>query len=153
MLKDVQSIAAALYDGGWRAADREQLIAEYELDVAEADAICEKLCDYEDRQIDMTLEKLAAQFGTATYEGKTYILIQDAYCDYISTYDRTMYTALAILADDPRDDDYQPLYTVLWQPVEGWESMEDEGDVCEWDAPYDVKAAYVSYNIDTGRIA
>ena len=81
MLKDIQSSAAALYDGGWRAADREQLIAEYELDVAEADAICEQLRDYEDRQIDMTLEKLTAQFGTATYEGKTYILIQDAYCD------------------------------------------------------------------------
>jgi hypothetical protein len=52
MLKDVQSIAAALYDGGWRATDREWLIAEYELDVDEADAICEKLRDYEDRQTD-----------------------------------------------------------------------------------------------------
>ena len=50
MIKDIESSAAALYDGGWRAADREQLIAEYELDADEADAICEQLRDYEDRQ-------------------------------------------------------------------------------------------------------
>jgi len=53
MLKDVQSIAAALYDGGWRATDRDELIAEYELDVDEADAICAQLLEYEDYQEDV----------------------------------------------------------------------------------------------------
>ena len=43
MLKDVQSSAAALYDGGWRAADLEQLISEYELNADDADAICAEL--------------------------------------------------------------------------------------------------------------
>jgi hypothetical protein len=52
MIKDVESIAAALYDGGWRAADREQLITEYELDADEADAICKLLRIYEERQTD-----------------------------------------------------------------------------------------------------
>lgn len=54
MIKDAEReyAAAALYDGGWRAADREQLIAEYELDADEADAICELLRVYEERQTD-----------------------------------------------------------------------------------------------------
>lgn len=43
MIKDVSSSAAALYDGGWRAADRDQLIAEYNLTPDEADAICAEL--------------------------------------------------------------------------------------------------------------
>jgi hypothetical protein len=43
MLKDKQSSAAALYDGGWRAVDRDQLISEYELTAEEADSLCEEL--------------------------------------------------------------------------------------------------------------
>ncbi len=35
--------AAALYDGGWRAEDREQLIEEYQLTEDEADALCREL--------------------------------------------------------------------------------------------------------------
>jgi len=40
-------IAASLYDGGWRAADREQMIGYYTLTEDEADAICELLSAYE----------------------------------------------------------------------------------------------------------
>ena len=47
MIKDIESSAAALYDGGWRANDREELIAEYQLSADEADAICQKLKEYE----------------------------------------------------------------------------------------------------------
>ena len=36
MLKDVSSSAAALYDGGWRSADADQLRAEYDLTEEEA---------------------------------------------------------------------------------------------------------------------
>jgi hypothetical protein len=43
MLKDVESSAAALYDGGWRASDRDQLIAEYDLTDDEADVLCKQL--------------------------------------------------------------------------------------------------------------
>lgn len=35
--------AAALYDGGWRAEDRDELVAEYDLSEEDADAICEDL--------------------------------------------------------------------------------------------------------------
>lgn len=43
MLKDIESSAAALYDGGWRSADRDQLIAEYDLTANEADVLCKEL--------------------------------------------------------------------------------------------------------------
>lgn len=36
MLKDVSSSAAALYDGGWKSADADQLRAEYDLTEDEA---------------------------------------------------------------------------------------------------------------------
>jgi hypothetical protein len=39
--------AASLYDGGWRAADREQLIDCYALTEDEADKIAELLDEYE----------------------------------------------------------------------------------------------------------
>lgn len=45
MLHDPEHAAAALYDGGWRAADREQLLSEpeYDLTADEADDICAEL--------------------------------------------------------------------------------------------------------------
>lgn len=39
--------AAALYDGGWRSTDIDELIAEYELTEEEARAICMVLEDIE----------------------------------------------------------------------------------------------------------
>ena len=40
---DIEGSAAALYDGGWRANDRDQIKAEYELDDDDADALAEQL--------------------------------------------------------------------------------------------------------------
>lgn len=40
---DIQASASALYDGGWRAGDKEQLMAEYGLSTAQAESICELL--------------------------------------------------------------------------------------------------------------
>lgn len=39
--------ASSLYDGGWRAEDRDWLIDEYELTEEEADAICKLFDLYE----------------------------------------------------------------------------------------------------------
>ena len=47
MIKDYEASAAALYDGGWKAEDRDQHIKEYELTDEEADKICEILEKYE----------------------------------------------------------------------------------------------------------
>lgn len=47
MIKDISSSAAALYDGGWRSEDKDQLISEYQLSEADADALCESLAEME----------------------------------------------------------------------------------------------------------
>lgn len=47
MFKDIESSAAALYDGGWRSTDRDDLILEYGLTETEADEIVEKLEEME----------------------------------------------------------------------------------------------------------
>lgn len=51
-VKDIDSSAAALYDGGWRADDRNQLIAEYHLRPEDADAICKRLAELDDESIE-----------------------------------------------------------------------------------------------------
>ena len=48
MTMDNQYSAAGLYDGGWRAEDRDQLIIEYDLTAEEADEICRELAEYEE---------------------------------------------------------------------------------------------------------
>lgn len=47
-ISDIATSAAALYDGGWRAEDRDRLITEYDLTAEDADAICEALKDMEE---------------------------------------------------------------------------------------------------------
>ncbi len=42
-----QYSAAALYDGGWRAEDKADLISEYQLTAEEAEEICEELAELE----------------------------------------------------------------------------------------------------------
>ena len=46
-MKDYESIAAALYDGGWRAEDKDQLKAEYELTDDDVERIVNLLATYE----------------------------------------------------------------------------------------------------------
>ena len=47
---DIQSMAAALYDGGWRSDDREWLQEEYNLSYDESEAIVRCLAEYEARE-------------------------------------------------------------------------------------------------------
>lgn len=42
-----QYTAAALYDGGWRSSDYEDLMTEYALTAEEAACICAELAKYE----------------------------------------------------------------------------------------------------------
>lgn len=63
-----QYSVASLYDGGWRAEDRDELIAEYDLTEEEADNICEglreiteaKIADISDEDIANELDELIA---------------------------------------------------------------------------------------------
>lgn len=46
-MTDLTSSAAALYDGGWRSDDRDELIAEYQLTDEEADELCKILAEFD----------------------------------------------------------------------------------------------------------
>ena len=46
-MKDITLAAAALYDGGRRAEDKEELMSEYELTEEEAAQLCKALADFE----------------------------------------------------------------------------------------------------------
>lgn len=43
-------VADSLYQGGWRSADREEIIAEYDLTENEANLICDRLEMYEEEE-------------------------------------------------------------------------------------------------------
>ena len=44
-MKNIFDSAAVLFDGGWRAEDRDWLISEYDFTAEEADDICELLAE------------------------------------------------------------------------------------------------------------
>lgn len=46
---ELETTAASLYDGGWRAADREELKGEYGFTDEELEVVTEKLKEYEER--------------------------------------------------------------------------------------------------------
>lgn len=46
-LVEIESMAASAYDGGWRAADKDELKKEYQLTDEETEAMVEKLAEYE----------------------------------------------------------------------------------------------------------
>ena len=48
-MKDALSAAASLFDGGWRAEDREDIIREYDLTEEEANEICKFLADFSEK--------------------------------------------------------------------------------------------------------
>lgn len=64
MTMNNQYSAASLYDGGWRAEDRDQLIEEYDLTAEEADEICKGLREIEEENMEYIIKR------TETYEGK-----------------------------------------------------------------------------------
>ncbi len=43
---EIDTIAAALYDGGWRAEDRDWMIEEYGFSEENADLICDRMLDF-----------------------------------------------------------------------------------------------------------
>lgn len=51
-INDMHSVVASLYDGGWRAEDRDQMIAEYDFTPDEADAVCAGLAEMDEQDED-----------------------------------------------------------------------------------------------------
>lgn len=47
-MTDFTSSAAALFDGGWRSEDKDDLIQEYDITEEEAETLCTILASYEE---------------------------------------------------------------------------------------------------------
>lgn len=101
----------------------------------------------------MTIDNLIKNNGSTIYNGKTYVLIQQAYID--GSVDAPYYTASSICPEDGLDDDgLYTVYTITWQPTQDWldSDRDDEGWACDWDIPDDVVKTGAGYDLDTGRI-
>ena len=48
-VSDLEADAAALYDGGWRAEDRDEIQRNYDLSDHDVEIICQKLAEYAER--------------------------------------------------------------------------------------------------------
>lgn len=82
---------------------------------------------------------LLPDYGTVTYKGRTYLLMQDPYpSDYIDhiTNNDDHYLASAI-------DDQGNSYEVIWETCLEWDAGEweagDESDACDWERPVSVR--------------
>lgn len=85
------------------------------------------------------------KFGSVVFHGNKYVLIQDAYID------DTVYIADAIRADDePDEDDYVPIYKVVWKII--YPEMEDENSRCDWENPVDVDTAGAKFNLKDSSV-
>lgn len=98
----------------------------------------------------MKIEDMIKKNGTVNYNGKTYVLTQQAYID--GSVDDPYYTAIAICPDEGVDEDgLYNAYQVTWWPTQEWldGDREDEGDACDWDAADDIRQV-CGYDLEDG---
>ncbi len=101
----------------------------------------------------MTIEELAKENGHFSYDGKKFVLLQQAYIT--GPVDGPYYEASAIAPEDGLDEyGLYPVYLTTWYPLQSWldGDQEDEGDACDWDSPDDVNEIMSGYNPDKGYI-
>lgn len=95
-----------------------------------------------------TLNELAKENGTTTFEGREYVLLQQAYVD--GPVDDYVYLASAVCPDDGVDEEgWTPKYEITWFPTDEFIAYAnqcaedgdwcDESDACDWDSPESVK--------------
>lgn len=70
----IRDIAGAVYDGGWRSDDRDEIIEEYELSGEDADRIVQYLIMFEERDQKRLYEKIIINFK----ESFVRIMLNDA---------------------------------------------------------------------------
>lgn len=97
------------------------------------------------------VESFEKENGSFEFEGKKYILLQQA---YLSDYKcEPCYHASAICTTDTvSKDECQPVYTVRWDIDENYNAEDmDEGNACDWDNPVDVTESG-EYDFSSNRI-
>ena len=100
----------------------------------------------------MTIEKMSKDNGTTNYNGKIYVLVQQAYID--GPVDAPYYCATAICPADGVDEyGLYPIYRITWNPRQDWldGDRDDEGWACDWDSADDVELTGSGYDLNDGR--
>lgn len=97
----------------------------------------------------MKCNEMKKKNGTTEYNGKGYILTQQAYLDYNANRDEYYYTAAAICeSDNANEDGWQPCDPITWAVIA---DDEDESNNADWDNPENVVGCG-EYNENDGRI-
>jgi hypothetical protein len=74
---------------------------------------------------------MTRDFGNVDFEGITYTLTQDAYCDNYGTDGGVRYYAHAV-------DGAGNKYLLAWDTTQAWmdaEDCDDESNACDWSSP------------------
>lgn len=96
-------------------------------------------------------ESMKAENGTFEHDGRTYILLQQA---YISDEGETHFEATAICENDtPNEYGELPVYNVYYDiTCECFDELEDLGDACDWNNPSSVEKTDYVYDLESGEI-
>lgn len=89
----------------------------------------EKIYNYYKEWLDATEKR----FGSVYFDGKEYVLLEEAFLNHHISADFTLvkHVHYAARAIDTSGNEYM----VYWNPVDGWEKFEDESMCCDWDKP------------------
>ena len=89
------------------------------------------------------INKYRKDFGDCSFNGKSYVLMQQAYITSDNP-DNEWYAATAFSPEDEVDENASiPAYAIRWEILpetyEYWNNGgEDEGDACDWENPVEV---------------
>lgn len=106
----------------------------------------DELCRKENK---MTIDMMIKKNGKTSYDGKTYVLTQQAYIDGPVDAD-PYYKATAICPEDGiNEDGLYDVYDITWYPTQEWldSDRDDEGWACDWDAPENVRKTNLGYDL------
>ena len=96
------------------------------------------------------MKELEKRYGSIESEGKTFILVEQAYA-----VDSETYKAYAICPDDLEDaDGYRKAYRVSWDVLESYDPQEmDEDAACDWSTPADIEESNMTYSVSDKAFA
>jgi hypothetical protein len=95
----------------------------------------------------MNISEMKIANGSFEYEGKEFILTDQAYLD------DNCYKAIAICLEDTPEDGWQTAYNVRWEILDDYypEGMQEDM-ACNWAEPEDVRETG-EYNLEENRFA
>ncbi len=128
----LESKAAALYDGGWRTNDQDQLQTEYELSKEEAEDICELLEEYEKKKL---------KYWSLEVDSKKYYITEPPH--YATRRNDNYPNDLGYMESNAIDET-ENQYIIGWDVTEKGVALlkenDDDEDLCDWYNPCNIYA-------------